>query len=355
MKSKSKPLPDSLSLKEKKGEESTGMASGEILWGANMKMPPPPKWLVSGLIPLKNKITSIFGDGGTGKSYLATYLATCLLRQKAFLGVPIENPFEGPILYVDYELDEEEFQRRAFLIARGLGYERPPDNLGYLYLDEPITPCNVLKSYVEVNKPKLLILDSLTMAAYSADMNEAKAVIAVMKALEKLQLPIITIDHITKNAAEIGAKNPKPIGSVFKHNVGRSMMFLDRRPNGVMRLIPTKLTFGKMSDPIFYELKIDEEQEIASFAVLPDDDPKVVSVITPKAEKTKIIYTIVKKQERKVEEIRAILLDKYNIKLAVKTIENYLTGMKKKGLVDNYKDGFWGAADLPATPVAKAA
>ena len=80
-------------------------------------------------IPL---VTSLYGDGGQGKSLLAVHLASAVALGRPFLGLPTEA---RPVLYLDAELDADEFTRRAYGVARGMGESRPPAGLHYLALE----------------------------------------------------------------------------------------------------------------------------------------------------------------------------------------------------------------------------
>ena len=88
-----------------------------------LEEPPPRTWIMPDLIP-EEATTVLYGDGGQGKSYIALALADAVCTGGKFANVPMA---EGPVLYLDAELDEKTFRRRAFQIARGLGRERPPD------------------------------------------------------------------------------------------------------------------------------------------------------------------------------------------------------------------------------------
>src|SRR3972149_7641884 len=94
-------------------------SNGNIIFLADYK-PQNMTWLLEYAIPDKFP-TAIYGDGGLGKSYLGLYFAIlAALGKQKFLG------FEFPpeplnVLYLHWELDVDEFSRRALKIANGLG------------------------------------------------------------------------------------------------------------------------------------------------------------------------------------------------------------------------------------------
>jgi len=88
---------------------------------------PQPQMLVRPLL-YKEKPTILFGEGSTGKSYLALTLS--ILTQLPFNDNPLSlAPERANALYLDYESDEMEFQRRLTFLQRGFGL--PPFPIQY--------------------------------------------------------------------------------------------------------------------------------------------------------------------------------------------------------------------------------
>src|SRR2546425_909082 len=85
--------------------------------------PAPREWIVPGLVPTET-ITILYGDGGTLKSYLALCLAIAALVGGEFFGLRVKK--QSAVLYVDAELDDQEFLRRAVWVARGMWLDGPP-------------------------------------------------------------------------------------------------------------------------------------------------------------------------------------------------------------------------------------
>jgi RecA-family ATPase len=96
---------------------------------SEMEPPGPREHTVEGLMP-KGHTTSLFGDGGAAKSVLALSAATAIAGgAERWLGRKVEN---SPVLYVDLELDADEQRRRAYQVARGVYFEKPPHDLLYI-------------------------------------------------------------------------------------------------------------------------------------------------------------------------------------------------------------------------------
>jgi RecA-family ATPase len=80
---------------------------------------PPREWMVGNWIP-KRRVTSLYGDGGTGKSTLIQQLGTCTAIVQPWLGLPVIG---GRALIVFCEDDEDELHRRQDAINRHYGID----------------------------------------------------------------------------------------------------------------------------------------------------------------------------------------------------------------------------------------
>ena len=81
--------------------------------------PPARRWCVPEWVPDLN-VTSIYGDGGTGKSILAMQLATACAAGGEWLGNPVAP---RKVLYVSCEDDRDEMHRRQVKINAVMGAE----------------------------------------------------------------------------------------------------------------------------------------------------------------------------------------------------------------------------------------
>jgi len=101
----------------------------EVIKLAEVKPSGPRRYVLEKLV-LAAYVTLIHGDGGVAKSLLALALAVAVAGDhKKWLGRSVEN---GPVLYLDFELDAEEQARRVQQICRGLEVNHPSDNLLYM-------------------------------------------------------------------------------------------------------------------------------------------------------------------------------------------------------------------------------
>jgi hypothetical protein len=127
---------------------------------AKRATPPPREFVVPDLIP-RHHATTLYGWGGTAKSLLAMLLSLSVAggRERFFDRVVAVH---GPVLYLDFELDADEQQRRVMQLACGMNMAVPEDllyvsTLGFRTHDAIDFALGRCKEYGAV----LIVLDSL--------------------------------------------------------------------------------------------------------------------------------------------------------------------------------------------------
>ena len=91
------------------------------------------RWCVPEWIP-DRQVTSLYGDGGTGKSLLALQLATACALGTDFFGIDVAS---RTVLYVSCEDDQDELQIRQSKINAALGIEFADLAERYYWLARP--------------------------------------------------------------------------------------------------------------------------------------------------------------------------------------------------------------------------
>lgn len=178
-----------------------------------------PEWLVEHLI-LKDAPTILFAPGGSGKSFLSLFIALCVQNSIDFFG----NTEQAKVLYLDWEVDKAEAERRLGMIARGLSdiYEvtKYPS---YLRMHIPLS--DAIDSLLETTTEKgyrMLIIDSAACAV-GGDMNDSSVVTKFFSAIRRVNACGITtliISHVSKaDKATEGRRSP--VGSVHFENFPR--------------------------------------------------------------------------------------------------------------------------------------
>lgn len=228
--------------------------------------------LVAGLIP-EGYPSVLYGDGGQGKSQMSLGLATCIATGKPFLGLEAK---QSGVLYLDWELEQDEMIRRAYKIARGLGLTRPPENLWYVRVGHSLSEIlELVRHFVEEHEVGLVIVDSLGPAG-RGDPELAKVVIPLLAGLRCLNTTELVIDHQSKLQQGQEYARKTPFGSVYKYNLARSVLQVQRVDgrDGQLDLIlrQTKSNFGSMCEPIPIRLTF-EEKQVRMIRVDPKEEP----------------------------------------------------------------------------------
>ncbi|HLF77246.1 MAG TPA: bifunctional DNA primase/helicase, partial [Dehalococcoidia bacterium] len=165
--------------------------------------------------------TIFFGDGSSGKSYIAFLMALCSVYGFDFVGhrVPLMR-----VMIVDYEDSESNVKRRINRLCAGLGEGILP--IGIYYWNARGIPLKdqweAIKRSCSKNGIGWLIIDSAAPAS-GGPPEDAVSALAFFRALKRIGLPALVIAHITK-----GEKTDKPFGSVFWHNEARRTWFVKR-------------------------------------------------------------------------------------------------------------------------------
>jgi len=206
--------------------------------------------LVEGLLP-QGYPSVLYGDGGHGKSYIALAIATSVKLGQPFLGLAAQP---SGVLYLDWELEQDEMTRRAYKIARGLGLERPPQGLQYVRADRPFSELlESIKTFVKERGVGLVVLDSLGPAC-GGDPEQARCIIPLLTHLRDLQATVLVIDHQSKLHQGQDYDRKTPFGSVYKYNLARSVIQVQRVESGMgqLKLIlrQTKCNFGPLRESI---------------------------------------------------------------------------------------------------------
>lgn len=229
-----------------------GLSGVELVTVAAEQEPGPRQDLIEGLVPM-GYTTVIYGDGGQGKSLLVLRLAMAVATGEPIFWRGIQ---QTGVLYLDWELDKDDFLRRAYAIARGMGLEGLPENFWYVKV-----ACSI-SSLIDAVKPPirerhigLIVVDSLSVAMLD-DPDAAKNVIALFTQLRGLNATSLAIDHQPKLKEKQVYTQNLPFGSSFKYHMARSVIQVEQLADGVLEggrtyldiaLRQRKFTFGSKS------------------------------------------------------------------------------------------------------------
>jgi hypothetical protein len=286
----------------------------------------------------------IFGEGGTGKSFLAILAA--ILVQSGHIAVGL-RPVQGNALYLDYETSAETQNERVRAICSGLGI--PNVHLAYRYCYHPLAEdIETIQDMVHEKDISFLVVDSLGPAC-GGDPNEAELAIRMFNCLRQLRISCLLIDHVAKNLAD-GVK-ASPYGSVYKTNLARSIWQIKpskqtEASHTRMALYHRKVNFGPLRSALGFDLTFrnDAHEQLLSMSVVGcavEIDPELLRGLPIKERVKKVLLA---EGHMTTDELCLDLdLDK-------KDLAPRLSEMKKAMVIGLWEDK-WGLLDLRDVPV----
>jgi RecA-family ATPase len=178
-------------------------------------------FLIEGFV-LENLLTVLFARGGAGKSFLSLLSAIAVQNaDKLPEGFPLNPLKQGNTLYLDWESDKEDMDRRFTRIVRGmrLGDIIPPMYISVVrplsdIIDDILTTC-------VTHDIKFVIIDSVGLAS-GGSIEDASTSISFFRAVRELTdagVSVLALTHMSKSALKDDLKTP--IGSVYYENMPR--------------------------------------------------------------------------------------------------------------------------------------
>lgn len=302
--------------------------------GRSEAPPPPQEFVVQDYIPA-GCVTTLYARGGSSKSFLALITAFHVVRGQRIFERDVQ---QGPVLYLDAELDQRTAERRAWMIVHGLGIERPPLGLIYHRLQGSLTEesCNAaVRRHLDNYSPRLTVIDSFTAAVRGRDTNSLDDVSERLRWLNDFGT-VLMIDH-TPKSADI-ATNVTAIGSVAKQIFARSALFI--ASNGKASVLRhEKSNFGPLVEPVRFALNFSPEC-VALEAPLAADDPRLHGIEGALPARDRVRDAMMSSEY--VVGVTAKDLAEA-LDLSRSTVNNALTGLKGDGTVRN-AGGKWFAA-----------
>jgi hypothetical protein len=305
--------------------------------------PEPVSWFWGSYVPI-GFLTSVFANGGVGKSWLLAALSFSVCLGRSFLDLPTQK---GLVLWIDAEGMTEENTRRFFRISRGLGMGGAmPKGLYHFSLVGPITTAEnlaLVRSVIEKIRaengetdPLLIILDSFTAASFTTDPLAAGDVTGVLKLLANYGT-LIFVDHVTKAAAAMG-KAGNPFGSIFKRNFVRSSLELCATEDGGFAITHEKCNLAPKSIPIFYAQTIGAQA--VSFQRIGADDPRLAGLSLAEVNAPDRVYRFLSQQDTTQFRTAEIAEE---LEMPESTVANALGRLKRGGKVEQPSRGLWRA------------
>jgi hypothetical protein len=184
-------------------------------------------WQLDPILPAE-KPTILYGEGGTGKSTLATAIAVSVETGVAVIEGWI--PRQAPVLYLDWETSADDVDEHVKGVARGANIPRTV-TLRYRRCFGPLADqVEEIARIVTEHHIGLLVVDSIGLAAGSSgDGTDASdSAIRLFAAFRAIGTTVLAIDHVSKGDALDPTKPARPYGSIYKTNLARATFELKR-------------------------------------------------------------------------------------------------------------------------------
>ena len=201
-----------LSLRRyREGEPAIDLATAEL--GAASR------YLVRPFV-FDDALNLIYGSGDSGKSLFALALGLAIATGQEVAGLVAERT--GPVLYLDWEDSAQTHQERLRGLARGVGVPLGGGSLIYRRMTASLKEsAREVRKDIGKNGAIAVIADSIGMAC-GGDPSDATAIIQTMIAARSLNVPVIGIHHIAKDAKD----KANPYGSVYATNEARMSWYV---------------------------------------------------------------------------------------------------------------------------------
>jgi len=264
-----------------------------------------PKFLLKPFI-IEKTINLLYGHGATGKSTIACYFATVLA----------ENGYR--VLYLDYENATED------PIARTIKKIKPNARNIIIRVCSNSFMDEIEQIYEEIQEWDIdvVIMDS-AIKSMATDVFDPGQVSKYFMFMEKFRTTWLLISHVAKN-------NPDsdPFGSVFFYNFSRNVWFakkLENHDSIIVQLVHKKSNFTKLQPSEIIQIREDER---GLFKIEKETPERVFN-------KKQMVLLVLEEGPATLEKLKQKLPA-----LSINVIKNYLSQLKREGLVINEK-GVW--------------
>jgi hypothetical protein len=313
---------------------------------AGAPKPSPRRSVLRGWIP-EGFSTFLYGPGGVFKSWIALDLCLSICSEVPFHGIPTRG---GGVLWLDWELDAEECTRRvrSLMLGRGLDPAEIPQNFRYLNLAQSIRDKHLqtdLRAIIQELAPRLVVMDSYTMAARGGDVISNDDIADVIAILRSFGCTVLVIDHTTKQAMADRQLDATPIGGVTKYTQARSAIVVGAAGGSIIWR-HKKSNFGPLMDPIAFQFTFwkkdpadDEEEETVWIRRVATDDCELSDLEAQLPAEFRVLAAL-----QREGPLSALEISERLDPMAIKTIKNTLTALKKRNKVIPGADGRWSVS-----------
>ena len=189
---------------------------------------------IMGLFPARQP-SAIYSRGGVGKSVLSLAFAASIVTGRPLIR-GLDPMIAGPVLYLDWEGDEDEQHLRLRAILAGMGERLEDYRGGFIYhrLDRPLLDeSRFVRMQIEKHGIEAVVVDSLT-AALHGSINDDDVAREFWNIVLSWRLTSLTIAHVNKAESKQKTSEPKTIMGSMLH---------EQRPRGTWEVVPSREGF----------------------------------------------------------------------------------------------------------------
>lgn len=165
--------------------------------------------------------SGVFADGGTGKSLFALACGLTIATGEDVFGVQTSRVC--PVLYLDWEWDEEAHAERLEALCLGAGIAKPEGMIWYRREFASINESAPnIRRFIAEKGIGFVVVDSLGFAR-GGEPESAELTIKTFASIRSFGVPTLFVDHIAKHATD----KQHSFGSVYTRNSARLMWRID--------------------------------------------------------------------------------------------------------------------------------
>ncbi len=251
----------------------------------------------------------IFGDGAAGKSSFALALAVAVASGLDVFG--LEPAETRNVWYLDWEADEETHAERlrAICAAANIDVRELQGRLIYTPQHTSLVDLSPsIRRTIAERNIGFVINDSLG-AARAGEPESAELTIRTLMAMRSWGVPVLALDHVTKEVATNRRATPRPFGSNYTWNLGRNLWHMARIETDdedderglVVTLRHAKINRGRLiSAPYVYRVRHDPGPTPDELASLSYDriDAMTIPELAKRAPLAAQIRTVLRQNNR---------------------------------------------------------
>lgn len=317
-------------------------------------------------VVIERGVVIIYGDGSAGKSMVVLALMLSVCTGHPILGLSPTRT--GPVIYFDWEDNEQTLRERAEAICAAAGIPFP-DNFFYREMDRPIAAGEErIRREVEETGAVCAAFDSMGMML-GGDPSDPVLVIPAVNVMKRTGIACLGIHHLS--AAAAGSSDlrdkQKAYGSVYARNGARSQWLVERfqeeeADEGFLYLFQTKVNRGKKSRPLSWRIAYESDGNgyLTNLHYEPRTGDVMAEYLDRKREtQPQADITVPEAVEqflskRNLQYLESALMNEVirirGRSMTVQTLRNRLNEMRKRGEVFRFEnanephDPFWGLA-----------